>query len=98
MKQNIEPMFDLLLVKPAEIETTLSSGIIIPDNAKERPAMGEVMAVGFGRINDEGQRIPLVIKVGQKVLYKKWGGNEVKVEGENWMLIEEKDILAVITN
>ncbi len=93
----IKPLFDNVLVKPEEAETKTASGIILPDTAKEKPQVGKVMAVGDGAWNEDGNgRIPLEVKVGQKVMYKKWGGNEVKVNGEEWMLVEQKDILAII--
>jgi chaperonin GroES len=95
-KQGIKPLFDLVLVKPLESTQTTPSGILLPDSAKEKPQMGEIMAVGTGRVNDDGKTIPMTVKVGQKVMYKKWGGNEVKVEGQEWMLIEEKDIMAIV--
>jgi len=95
-KQGIQPLFDYVLVKPLEGEAMTASGIVLPDSAKEKPQMGEVMAVGPGGMNDEGKVIPMVVKVGQKVMYKKWGGNEVKVEGAEWLLIEQKDIMATV--
>ncbi len=94
---NIKPLFDYVLIKPMEGETKTASGIVIPDSAKEKPQIGEVMAVGPGGVNDEGKVTPMFVKVGQKVLYKKWGGNEVKVGMEEWMLIEQKDIMAVVS-
>ncbi|MBI3619614.1 co-chaperone GroES [Candidatus Roizmanbacteria bacterium] len=93
---SIKPLFDYVLVKPLEGETKTASGIVLPDSAKEKPQMGEVMAVGPGAINDEGKTMPILVKVGQKVLYKKWGGNEVKVGREEWLLIEQKDVMAVV--
>lgn len=95
-KINIKPLFDNVLIKPLEGEETLPSGIVLPDSAKEKPQMGLVMAVGTGWHNDEGKVFPLEIKVGQKVMYKKWGGNEVKVNGEEWMIVEQKDVLAIV--
>lgn len=94
--KNIKPLFDYVLVRPLEKEETTASGIIIPDTAKEKPQIGEVMAVGPGGLNDQGKILPMMVKVGQKVLYKKWGGNEVKVGTEEWLLIEQKDIMAVV--
>lgn len=95
-KINIKPMFDNVLVKPLQAEETLPSGIILPDSAKEKPQMGEVMAVGPGGTDDKGNPVKMVVIVGMKVMYKKWGGNEVKVNGAEWMLVEQKDILAVV--
>lgn len=95
-KVNIEPLFDNVLIKPLEGEEKLPSGIVLPDSAKEKPQSGIVMAVGAGTTDDKGKLVKVVVKVGQKVMYKKWGGNEVKVNGEEWMLVEQKDILAVV--
>lgn len=95
-KINIQPLFDYVLVRPLEEEVKTPSGIVLPDTAKEKPQMGEVMAVGPGNLNDQGKKLPMMVKVGQKVLYKKWGGNEVKVGTEEWLLIEQKDIMAVV--
>ncbi|OGK18641.1 co-chaperone GroES [Candidatus Roizmanbacteria bacterium RIFCSPLOWO2_12_FULL_40_12] len=94
--KNLKPLFDNILVRPLSEESTTPSGIVLPDSAKEKPQVGEVMEVGPGRQNDEGKLIPVTVKKGQKVLYKKWGGNEVKVGSEEWMIIEEKDIMAVV--
>ncbi len=95
-KQTITPLFDNVLIKPLEAETKLPSGIVLPDSAKEKPQMGEVMAVGPGT-TDHGHEVKVVVKVGQKVMYKKWGGNEIKVEGAEWMIVEQKDILAIVS-
>ena len=92
----IKPLFDYVLVKPLTAETKTPSGIVLPDTVKEKPQVGEVMAVGPGAVNDEGKIMPMIVKVGQKVLYKKWGGNEVKVGTEEWLLIEQKDVMAVV--
>ncbi len=93
---NIKPLFDNVLVKPLEQTQTTPSGIVIPETAKEKPQVGIVMAVGSGTTNDQGKLVPMVVKVGQKVLYKKWGGNEVKVGTEEWLLIEQKDIMGIV--
>lgn len=95
-KTTIKPLFGNVLVRPVEPETKTASGIILPESAKEKPQIGEVMAIGDGAFNEDGERIPMSVKVGQKVMYKKWGGNEVKVNNEEWMIVEEKDILAII--
>ncbi len=95
-KNNIKPLFNNVLVKPLEAEEKTASGIILPDSAKEKPQIGEVMAVGPGDMTPKGDKIPMVIKAGQKVMYKKWGGNEVKVGNEEWTIVDQKDILAVI--
>jgi len=96
-KQTIIPLFDNVLIKPLEAEEKLPSGIILPDSAKEKPQIGQVMAVGPGTINDKGNPVKMVVKVGQKVMYKKWGGNEVKVNGQEWTIVEQKDILAIVS-
>jgi len=95
-KQTIKPLFDNVLIKPLEAEEKLPSGIILPDSAKEKPQMGEVMAIGPGTTDQNGKEVKVTVKVGQKVMYKKWGGNEVKVEGKEWTIVEQKDILAVV--
>lgn len=95
-KHSITPLFDNVLIKPLDAETTLPSGIVLPDTAKEKPQMGEIMAVGPGSTDDKGNPIKMQVKVGQKVMYKKWGGNDVKVKGEEWVIVEQKDILAVV--
>ncbi len=92
----IKPLFDNVLIKPLEGEAKTASGIILPDSVKEKPQVGEVMAVGPGAYDEDGERKPMTVKKGQKVLYKKWGGNEVKVHGEEWLLVEEKDIMAIV--
>ena len=97
MKQSdIRPLFDNVLIKPLEEEAKTPSGIVLPDTAKEKPQVGKVMAVGPGGLTDDGKKIKMFVKVGQKVMYKKWGGNEVKVGTEEWLLVEQKDILAII--
>ncbi len=93
---NIKPLFENVLIKPLEGEETLPSGIVLPDSAKEKPQMGMVMAVGPGTTDEKGKKLDVVVSVGQKVMYKKWGGNEIKVNGEEWMIVEQKDILAIV--
>mgnify|MGYP001585103946 FL=1 len=95
-KVNIKPLFDNVLIKPLEAETKTASGIVLPDSAKEKPQIGLIMAVGHGIVNDAGKLIKMAVKVGEKVMYKKWGGNEVKVGTEEWLLVEQKDILAIV--
>ena len=95
-KINIKPLGDNVLIKPLEAEVKTASGIVLPDNAREKPQMGQVMATGPGSINDQGKLIPVNVLVGQKVMYKKWGGEEVKVGSEEWMIVKQGDILAVI--
>ena len=96
VKSNIKPLFNNVLIKPLEAEAKTASGIIIPDSVKEKPQIGEVMAVGTGDVTPKGDKIPMILKVGQKVMYKKWGGNEVKVGHQEWTIVEQKDILAIV--
>ncbi|SRR3989344_2315032 len=95
-KSSIKPLFDYLLIEPLEKETTLPSGIVIPDSAKEKPQEGRVVAAGAGRKDETGKRIPMEVNVGDKVMYKKWGGTEIKVEGKDMLLVKEEDILAIV--
>lgn len=92
----IQPLFDNVLIKPLAAEEKTASGIVLPDSAKEKPQIGQVMAVGNGSVDDKGVKVKMAVQVGQKVMYKKWGGNEVKVSGEEWMIVEQKDILAIV--
>lgn len=94
---NIKPLFDNVLIKPLEAESKTASGILLPDNAREKPQMGEVMATGDG-VMDDGEIVKgsMQVKVGQKVMYKKWGGDEIKVEGQEWMMVKQSDILAIV--
>jgi chaperonin GroES len=94
-KFNLQPLEDRVVVKPSEEEETTASGIVIPDTAKERPQEGAVIAVGPGRF-EEGNRIPMDVKVGDKVIYSKYGGTEVKVEGEEYLILSARDVLAVV--
>jgi len=95
-KTDIQPLFDNVLIKPLEAESKTASGIILPDTAKEKPQMGVIMAVGTGKVGPKGDRHAMVVKVGQKVMYKKWGGNEVKVGSEEWTIVGQEDILAIV--
>ena len=94
MAANLQPMADRVLVKPIEKEEKTKSGIYLPDTAKEKPQEGEVLAVGPGKVSDDGKRIPMDLKVGDRVIYAKYGGTEIKVEGEDLMILRESDILA----
>lgn len=96
-KINIKPLFDNVLIKPLEAEEKTASGIILPDSAKEKPQMGEVIAIGTGHVTPDGKSLPMVVKAGQKVMYKKWGGNEVKFEAQEYTIVEQKDILAIVS-
>jgi len=93
--QTYIPLFDNVLIKPLEGETKTPGGILLPESAKEKPQIGTVMAVGPGTTDDHGKVIKMIVKVGDKVLYKKWGGNEVKMGTEEWLIVEQKDILAI---
>jgi len=95
--KDIKPLFNNVLVKPLEAETKTASGIILPDSAKKESQVGEIVAVGPGDVTPKGEKIPMTLKVGQKVMYKKWGGNEVKVKDKEWTIIDQKDILAVVS-
>ena len=94
-KFTLEPLDDRIVVKPSEEEETTVSGIVIPDTAKEKPQEGEVVAVGPGRF-EEGQRVPLDVAVGDSVIYSKYGGTEVKVEGDEYLILSARDVLAII--
>jgi chaperonin GroES len=92
---SLKPLEDRIVVKPGEGEETTSSGIVIPDTAKEKPQEGEVVAVGPGRFED-GNRVPLDVSVGDKVIYSKYGGTEVKVSGDDYLILSARDVLAVM--
>lgn len=96
-KTNITPLFDNILVKPLKAETKSAGGIILPESVKEKPQIAEVVAVGSGIHDQNGKLIPMIVKVGQKVMYSKWGGNEVKVGNEEWKLVKQSDILAIVS-
>ena len=92
----LRPLQDRILVHRMEEETTTKGGIIIPDTAKEKPAEGKVVSVGNGKIGDDGKRIPLEIKKGDRILFGKYSGNEVKIEGEEYLIMPEGDVLGII--
>ena len=96
MSIKLTPLEDKIIVKQAEAQTQTASGLYIPDNAKEKPQQGEVLAVGPGRRDDKGERIPMDVKVGDKVLYSKYGGTEVTLNGDKYMLLREDDIVAIL--
>ena len=96
MTVSIKPLEDRIVIKQVEAEQTTASGLVIPDTAKEKPQEGEVMAVGPGRIDDNGNRVPLDVAVGDKVIYSKYGGTEVKVEGKDYLVLTARDVLAKI--
>ena len=95
-KVAIKPLEDRILVQANEAETTTASGLVIPDTAKEKPQEGTVLAVGPGRFDDNGKRVPLDVKVGDTVIYSKYGGTEVKYGGEEYLVLSARDVLAVI--
>ena len=92
----IRPLNDRILVKRLEEEEKTAGGIIIPDSAKEKPAEGEIVAVGNGKLNDNGDRIPVELKAGDRVLFSKYGGTDVKLDGKDYLIMREDDILGVI--
>ncbi len=93
---NVKPLADRVLIKPMEAEEKTSGGIIIPDNAKEKQQKGEVVAVGDGKVADDGKKISMSVKKGDKVLYGKYAGTEVTIEGEEYSIMRESDILAIV--
>ena len=97
MSVSIQPLEDRIVVKSSEAEQMTASGLVIPDTAKEKPQEGEVLAIGPGRIDDKGNRVPLDLKVGDKVIYSKYGGTEVKYDGDEYLILSARDVLAVVT-
>ncbi|WP_022929794.1 co-chaperone GroES [Patulibacter americanus] len=98
MSISLQPLGDRLIVRAIDEEQTTASGLVLPDTAKEKPQKGEVLAAGEGRWDDEGEkRIPLDVKVGDQVLYSKYGGTEIKVDGEELLVLRESDVLAKVT-
>lgn len=93
---SIQPLEDRILVKSLEAETTTASGLVIPDTAKEKPQEGEVLAVGPGRMTDKGVRVAMDIKVGDRVIYSKYGGTEIKHGGQEYLILSARDVLAVV--
>ena len=96
MASKIQPVGDRIVVKPAGKEEVTRSGIVIPDTAKEKPQEGEVLAVGSGKLLDNGDRAPMEVKVGDKVLFAKYGGTEFKMDGEDLLVLRESDVLAIL--
>ena len=94
MATKIQPLADRLVIKPIEREDVTKAGIVLPDTAKEKPQEGEVLAVGPGRLSDDGKRIAMDIKVGDIVIYSKYGGTEIKIDDEEVVILRESDILA----
>ncbi|MGC5627324.1 co-chaperone GroES [Georgenia sp. Z1344] len=96
MSVSIKPLEDRVVVQTLEAEQTTASGLVIPDTAKEKPQEGTVVAVGPGRVDDNGQRVPMDVAVGDVVLYSKYGGTEVKYAGEEYLVLSARDLLAVV--
>ena len=96
MSVSITPLEDRIVVKPLDAEQTTASGLVIPDTAKEKPQEGEVLAVGPGRVDDNGNRVPVDVTVGDKVIYSKYGGTEVKYGGEELLILSARDVLAIV--
>ena len=92
----LKPLEDRIVVQPLEAEQVTASGLVIPDTAKEKPQEGKVLAVGPGRVDDKGARVPVDVQVGDVVLYSKYGGTEVKYSGEEYLVLSARDVLAVI--
>ena len=97
MSVSIKPLEDRVIVQQVEAETVTASGIVLPDTAKEKPQEGRVLAVGPGRIDDKGNRVPLDVAEGDVVIFSKYGGSEVKYDGQDLLLLNARDILAVVT-
>ena len=96
MSVSIKPLEDRIVIKSLEAEQTTASGLVIPDTAKEKPQEGEVLAVGPGRIDDKGNRVPLDVQVGDRVIYSKYGGTEIKHGGGGYLILSARDVLAVV--
>ena len=93
---SIKPLEDRIVVRPVEAEQVTASGLVIPDTAKEKPQEAEVIAVGPGRVDDSGKRIPVDVAVGDKVIFSKYGGTELKYNGEEYLVLSARDVLAVV--
>ena len=95
MAINVRPLADRVLIKPAPREEVTKSGIVLPDTVKEKPQDGTVVAVGPGRVDDKGVRVPLEVKKGDRVIYAKYAGTEIKIDSDDYIILRESDILAV---
>jgi chaperonin GroES len=93
---NLKPLHDRIVVKPAEPEEVTKGGIILPDTAKEKPMQGEVIAVGKGKLTDDGKQVPMELKAGDKILYGKYSGTEVTFDGQEYLIMRESDVYAVL--
>ncbi|MCL5108430.1 MAG: co-chaperone GroES [Chloroflexi bacterium] len=96
MATNLRPLGDRVLIRPKAREEMTKSGIVLPDTAKEKPQEGEILAVGTGRLLESGERVPMEVKVGDSILYSKYAGTEVKLDGEDHLILRESDILAIL--
>ena len=96
MATTIKPLEDRVLVQPLEAEQTTASGLVIPDTAKEKPQEGKVVATGPGRVDDSGKRIPMDVAEGDVVIFSKYGGTEIKYQGEEYLILAQRDILAIV--
>ena len=96
MSVSIKPLEDRIVVRPVEAEQVTASGLVIPDTAKEKPQEAEVIAVGPGRFSEEGDRIPVDVKVGDRVIFSKYGGTELKYDGQEYLVLSARDVLAVV--
>ncbi|MDX1577857.1 MAG: co-chaperone GroES [Gemmatimonadota bacterium] len=95
-KLDISPMADRVVVEPLEETEEMRGGLYIPDTAKEKPQQGTIVAVGPGRLNDDGERIPMEVEVGNRVLYGKYAGTEVSLDGHDYLIVKESDVLAIL--
>jgi len=93
---NLQPLEDRIVVKPNDAEATTASGLVIPDTAKEKPQQGEVLAVGAGRRSDSGDLIPMDVGAGDTVVYSKYGGTEITIDGDDLLILSARDVLAVV--
>ena len=92
----IKPLADRVVIKPSEAEERTKGGIILPDTAKEKPVVGEIVAVGPGKVTEDGKKVPMEVKVGDKVLYGKYSGTEVTIEGDQYLIMREADVFAIV--
>ncbi len=93
---NLQPLEDRIVIKPKEAEATTKSGLVIPDTAKEKPQQGDVIAVGAGRRSDTGELIPMDVSVGDVIVYSKYGGTEIALEGVDYLILSARDVLAIV--
>ena len=96
MSVSIKPLEDRIVIQQLEAETTTASGLVLPDTAKEKPQEGRVLAVGPGRVDDQGNRVPVDVKVGDVVIYSKYGGTEIKYGADEYIILSSRDVLAVV--